>query len=75
MAGSLKILLVYICFPTFSTFLQYLCCIFGSCERVVVYYTNEVLKWVNIMACSEPCTIRMADPVVMKRNLSLRNVQ
>ena len=28
-------------------------------------YTREVLKWMNIMAYSEPCTIQMADQVVM----------
>ena len=27
-------------------------------------YWREVLKWMNNTACSEPCTIRMGDPVV-----------
>ena len=31
----------------------------------------EVLKWINIMACSEPCTLRMANRLLcMKRDPS-----
>ena len=55
---------------------QYLCCISGKfinwinyfnylCVQKSFYYTREVLKGMNITVCAEPCTIRIADPVVM----------
>ena len=39
--------------------------VYYLCGYKKYYDTREVLKWVNIAACSEPCTIQMPDLVVM----------
>ena len=76
MAGSLETRPVNICFPAFFQLLDKchnICVAFlGSLfiEFILMWLKElllhrEVLKWMNIRSCFEPCTPRIADPVVM----------